>query len=130
MSWQAGFCVMYQGVSLRFAFAYSGGLWWAAEDLCTLFCIPESPTVIFLDLDPGDRAELQPYHTQVVNSAALHPWVETADLDRFHAWIRDWLFPALGEAFTGGIRDVAEAMAILHRKGVTAWPIEDDDSVF
>ena len=130
MSWQAGFCVTYQGVSLRFAFAHSGGLWWAAEDLCTLFRIPESLTVIFLDLDPSDRTELQPYHTRVVNSAALHPWVETAELDRFHAWIRYWLFPVLGEAFTTGIRDAAEAMAILHRKGVTAWPVEDDESVF
>lgn len=126
MSWKAGFCVNYQGVPARFAFAYPGRLWWVVEDLCTVFHIPESPSIIFLDIESDDKAELQPYQTQVVNSAALHPWVEPAALEQFHTWIRGWLFPVFGEAFTSGTRDAAEAMAILHQKGVTAWPLEDE----
>ena len=127
MSWRAGFCVTYRSISLRFAFAFSGGLWWAVDDLCMLFGITESPRVILVDLEPDDKAELQPYHTQVVNSAALRPWVQLDELEQFHAWIRDWLFPTFGDAFSASTRDAAEAMAMLHRKGITAWALEDYD---
>ena len=127
MSWQAGFCVTYEGVRLRCAFAYRSGLWWALDDLCTLFRIPVPAILILLDLDPSDKADLHPYQTQVVNSAALHPWVDADELDRFHTWIRGWLFPVLGQAFTSETRNATEAMAILHQKGVVAWPVADDD---
>lgn len=126
MSWQAGFCVTYQGMALRCAFAYHSGLWWALDDLCTLFRITVSTTLILLDLDPSDKTELRSYQAQVVNSAALHPWVDSDELEQFHAWIRGWLFPVLNDAFTSETRNAEEAMAILHQKGVVAWPIEDN----